>query len=150
MIDIVRKVGKNIFSEYIQNFGFGQKTGITMDGEVYAQIPNVDRWTTSTLYTNSFGQGIAATVLQMATAYSVIANGGVYMKPYIVEKMTLENGQVFKNEAQPLRRVLQKSTTELVTNMMVEGATIGYAKRGAVPGYKIAGKTGTSQIAGRG
>ena len=149
MIDIVKKVGKNIFSEYIRDFWFGIRTNITMKEEVFAEIENVDKWSRSKLYTNSFWQGIATTLIQMAAAYGVLANGGIYMQPYLVDSITLPNGQIQKTEPVEMRRVVKSETTKLVTDMMVEGATIWYAKKGAVPWYKIAGKTGTSQIPSR-
>ena len=150
MIDIVKKVGKNIFAEYIRDFWFGIRTNITMKEEVFAEMESVDKWSRSKLYTNSFGQGIATTLIQMAAAYGVLANGGIYMQPYLVDSITLPNGQVQKTEPVEMRRVVKSETTKLVTDMMVEGATIWYAKKGAVAGYKIAGKTGTSQIPSRG
>lgn len=86
----------------------------------------------------------------MATAYGVIANGGVYMEPYIVDSITLGDGTVIQNAPKPLRRVIKEDTSKQVTAMLVEGATIGFAKKGSVEGYDVAGKTGTSQIASKG
>ncbi len=86
----------------------------------------------------------------MAAAYSVLANGGVYMEPYIVDSITLGDGTVIKNAPKPLRRVIKEDTSKQVTAMLVEGATIGFAKKGSVEGYDVAGKTGTSQIASKG
>ncbi len=95
----------------------------------------------------SFGQGITATPLQMAAAYSVLANGGVYMEPYIVKSIDLPSGATVENAPKPLRRVISEQTASRVTAMLVEGTRVGFAKKGAVPGYDVAGKTGTSQIA---
>lgn len=86
----------------------------------------------------------------MAAAYSVLANGGIYMEPYIVDSITLGDGTVNKNTPKPLRRVIKEDTSKQVTAMLVEGATIGFAKKGSVEGYDVAGKTGTSQIASKG
>jgi len=80
----------------------------------------------------SFGQGITASVLQMAAAYSVLANGGIYMEPYIVDSITNVNGQVIKNTPTPLRRVIKEETSKKITAMLTEGATIGFAKKGSV------------------
>jgi len=68
----------------------------------------------------AFGQGITATVLQMATAYSVIANGGVYMQPYVVDSLTLADGTVVKNSPTPLRRVIKEETSKKVIAMLTE------------------------------
>ena len=86
----------------------------------------------------------------MAAAYSVIANGGVYMQPYIVDSLTLADGTVIKNTPTPLRRVIKEDTSKKVIAMLTEGSKIGFAKKGAVEGFDVAGKTGTSQIAAKG
>lgn len=77
----------------------------------------------------SFGQGITANLLQMAAAYSVIANGGVYMQPYIVDSVILPSGNVITNAPQPLRRVIKEETSKKLIAMLTEGATIGFAKK---------------------
>ncbi len=98
----------------------------------------------------SFGQGIVVTPLQMATAYSVLANGGVYMQPYIVDHEVRADGTVTKTQPQPVRRVISEETSKKIIAMLTEGVRVGFAKKGGVPGYDIAGKTGTSQIASKG
>lgn len=150
MIDIVQKIGKSLFYKYINDFGFGGKTNITLEWEVYGRIDPYEKWSRAKLFTMAFGQGITATVLQMATAYSVIANGGIYMQPYVVDSLTLADGTVVKNSPTPLRRVIKESTSKKVIAMLTEGAKIGFAKKGSVEGYDVAGKTGTSQIAAKG
>lgn len=101
-------------------------------------------------FTMSFGQGINMTMLQMAAAYSVLANGGVYMQPYIVESIEYPDGRVIPTVPIPLRRVIKEETSKTITAMLVDGAQNGFAAKGSVPGYAIAGKTGTSQIPYRG
>ncbi|NDK19896.1 penicillin-binding protein 2 [Candidatus Gracilibacteria bacterium] len=150
MIDIVQKIGKSLFYKYINDFGFGQKTNITLDGEVFGKIDPYEKWARVKLFTMAFGQGITATVLQMASAYSALANGGVYMQPYIVDSLTLADGTVVKNTPTPLRRVIKEDTSKKIIAMLTEGAKIGFAKKGGVDGYDVAGKTGTSQIAAKG
>ncbi len=150
MIDIVQKIWKSLFAKYISDFGFGQKTNITLEGEVFGKIEPYEKWSRAKLFTMSFGQGITANLLQMAAAYSVIANGGVYMQPYIVDSVILPSGNVITNAPQPLRRVIKEETSKKLIAMLTEGATIGFAKKGAVEGYNVAGKTGTSQIASKG
>ena len=78
----------------------------------------------------SFGQGITATMLQMAAAYSALANGGVYMQPYIVESMTYPNGKTVETVPTPLRRVVKEDTAKEVTAMLVDGVENGFAKEG--------------------
>lgn len=150
MIEIVDKVGKSLFDSYMRDFGFGSRTNITLDGENTVQIAPYEKWSRVQFFTMSFGQGISVNMLQMASAYNVLANGGIYMKPYIVESITYPNGKKIDNAPMALRRVIKEETSKQITAMMIDGAKRGWAKEGAVPGYAIAGKTGTSQIPYRG
>lgn len=150
MIRIVQRVGKALLHKYLLDFGFGETTGITLDGEVFSKIDPYEKWPTSKLLTSSYGLWVSVTPLQMAAAYSVIANGGIYMKPYIVEQIQYADGKIVEYEPQALRRVLKETTSKTVTEMLVTGVEAWVAKNGAVKGYSIAGKTGTSQIAYRG
>ncbi len=150
MINIVEKIWKALFYEYLLDFGFSSKTDITLDGEAYAQIGSYEKWSRAQFFTMSFGQGINATMLQMATAYSVIANGGIYMQPYIVESLLYPDGRKIETAPNPLRRVIKEETAKQVVAMLVDGVRNGFARAGWVLWYTIAGKTGTSQIAFRG
>lgn len=146
MINIVEKVGRSLFDSYMRDFGFGAKTNISLDGEVFSNIPAYDKWSRTQFFTMSFGQGISTTMIQMASAYNVLANGGIYMKPYIVESITYPNGKKVDTVPLPLKRVIKEETSKTVTAMLADGAKNGYAAKGAVEGYAIAGKSGTSQI----
>lgn len=150
MINIIEKVGRSLFDTYIHNFGFGTKTNITLDGEVFSQLPPQDKWSRAQFFNMSFGQGISATMIQMASAFNVLANGGKYMQPYIVESITYPNGKKVDTVPLALRRVIKEETSKTITAMLVDGVRSGYASKGGVPGYSVAGKTGTSQIAYRG
>lgn len=150
MIDIIEKVGPSLFYKYIHDFGFGMKTNITLDGEQYAQISPYEKWSRTQFFTMSFGQGINVSMLQMAAAYSVLANGGVYMEPHIVESLTYADGRKVENVPTPLRRVIKEETAKKITAMLVDSVKNGFAAKGGVPGYMVAGKTGTSQIPYRG
>lgn len=75
MITIVEKIGKSLFAQYLVDFGFNNKTNLTTDGEVYAQMAPYEKWPRAQFFNMSFGQGVSVTMLQMATAYSVLANG---------------------------------------------------------------------------
>lgn len=138
MIDIVEKVGRSLFDSYIRNFGFGVKTNVTLDGEVFSQIAPYDRWSRAQFFTMSFGQGISTTMLQMASAYNVLANGGIYMKPYLVESITYPDGKVIPTAPTPVRRVIKEETSKAITAMLVDGVRNGFAAAGAVPGYTMA------------
>jgi stage V sporulation protein D (sporulation-specific penicillin-binding protein) len=146
MISIIEKIGPSLFYKYIQDFGFGTKTNITLDGENYAQISPYEKWSRTQFFTMSFGQGINATLLQMAAAYSVLANGWVYMEPHIVESITYPDGKKIDTIPTPVRRVIKEETSRKITAMLVDGVRNGFAKKWWVAGYTMAGKTGTSQI----
>lgn len=142
----ITRAGKEMLHAGIQKFGFGQKTGVELAGEAAGRVK--DPKAADIDYANmTFGQGIATTSLQMVTAMSSIANGGVKVEPHILAKKVLANGEletVHKNFAND--RVMSKETADTVANMMigvVEGGS-GYLTR--MPGYKIAGKTGTAQV----
>lgn len=146
MIDIIQKVWPSLFNKYIGDFGLGTKSNITLDGEHYAQISPYEKWSRTQFFTMSFGQGINITLLQMAAAYSVLANGGVYMEPYIVESLTYPDGRKIDTIPTPLRRVIKEESSKEITAMLIDSVRNGYAKKWWVAGYTIAGKTGTSQI----
>ena len=133
MITIVEKIGKALFSQYLHDFGFSNKTNLTMDGEVYSQIGAYERWPRTQFFNMSFGQGITATMLQMAAAYSALANGGIYMQPYIVESMVYPDGKKIESVPTPQRRVIKESTSKQITAMLVDGVKNGFAKDGSVP-----------------
>lgn len=146
MVDIISKIGPPIFYKYIFDFGFGNKSNITLDGETTSRIDPYEKWSRAQFFTMSFGQGIDVTMLQMAAAYSVLANGGIYMEPYIVESIVYPDGKKVDTIPTPVRRVIKEDTAKKITYMLVDGVRNGFAAKGGVPGYTIAGKTGTSQI----
>jgi stage V sporulation protein D (sporulation-specific penicillin-binding protein) len=150
MIRIVQKVWKALMHKYFTDLGFSQTTGITLDGEVSSKIDPYEKWPTSKLLTTSYGLWISVTPLQMASAYATIASGGVYMKPYIVDSITYNDGKQVVYEPEPIRRVLKESTAETVIDMLVYSVDKWVAKNGAVEWYSVAWKTGTAQIAYRG
>ncbi len=150
MVRIVQRVGKALLYNYFQEFWFWEKTGISLDGEISGRLEEYQKWSRAKLFTSSYGLWISVTPLQMANAYSVIANGGVYMKPNIVKKMSFPDGRVIETEPQALRRVISEKTSRIVTSMLVEGVEWWAAENGYVPWYTLAWKTGTAQISYRG
>jgi cell division protein FtsI (penicillin-binding protein 3) len=145
------KIGVRLGSErlfnYLRSFGFGERTGIDLPGETSGYLRDRKQWFGVDLATIAFGQGVSATVIQQCAAISAIANGGVVMKPYLVEKITSENGEVLQEFA-PMsrRRVISPDVAKVVTRMM-ESVTAegGTGTNAAVDGYRVAGKTGTAQ-----
>ncbi len=146
MVRIAQRIGKALMYKYFVDFGFDEETGISLQWEVSAKIDPYEKWPDSKLLTSSYGLWISVTPLQMAVAYSVIANGGIYMKPYIVDKIHFPDGKDVVYKPQAVRRVLKPSTSKTVTQMLVTSVNEGVAKRGGVEGYSVAWKTGTSQI----
>lgn len=145
----MQKIGHKTFAEYVQKFGFGEKTGIELDGESAGFIGHLTAKKVRDIYpaTASFGQGITVTPLQMINAYSVLANGGMLMKPFLVKELLHSDGK--KDTTQPLqiRRVISERSAALITGMLVNVVEHGHAKRAQLKGYYVAGKTGTAQVA---
>jgi len=154
VVYVVKKLGKEKFRDYVERFGFGTKTGIELDTESPGTIESlsVNKGDAVDCYTAtaSFGQGITVTPLQMVSAFSAIANGGKLMKPYIVKRIEYPNGKVEETHPTEVRQVVDKHTADTVAAMMVRVVDYSEGKNGKVPGYYIAGKTGTAQIAGPG
>ena len=150
MVRIVQKIWKALLHKYLVDFWFGETTNITLQWEVSAKIDPYEKWPVSKLLTSSYWLWISVTPVQMASAYSVLANGGIYMQPYIVERINFPDGKEMLFAPQPIRRVLKESTSKTVTQMLVSSVNDGVAKNGWVKWYNIAGKTGTSQIVYRG
>lgn len=124
MINIVQKVGKPLFYEYLKKFGLGDITGITLDGEHTGSLEAYEKWPKAKLFTMTFGQGIQVNLIQMAAAYAVLANGGVYMQPYIVQKRVYPDGDTVDTEPIPVRRVISTTTSQKITAMLTESARV--------------------------
>ncbi|MFA5916937.1 MAG: penicillin-binding protein 2 [Candidatus Gracilibacteria bacterium] len=150
MIRIVQKIGKALLYNYQQAFGFGEPTNITLDGEAFSVLPNYEKRSKAQLYTMSYGLGISATPIQIAAAYSALANGGVYVKPNIIKSIKTPSGKVITFKPEITHRVVKESTAKIITSMLVDSVDNGFAKNGKVEGYNLAGKTGTAQIAYKG
>ena len=145
------KIGKKLERKrlygYLRDFGFGKKTGVDLPGEENGTLHAPEGWFEIDLATISFGQGVSVTALQMAAAMGAIANGGMLMEPYLVEKIVDgEGAQVYHRQPYAVRRVVSETTANQVRKMMI-GVTEqgGTGTKGAVVGYQVAGKTGTAQ-----
>ena len=141
------KMGKERLYRYISAFGFGEKTRIGLPGEGKGIVHHPRYWSPVALDTISFGQGISVTGVQLATALSAIANGGSLMKPYVVEKITNEKGEVVQSfKPETIRKVISEETARKVRVLLKAATEKGGTGEGAVPaGYEVAGKTGTAQ-----
>jgi cell division protein FtsI (penicillin-binding protein 3) len=134
--------------DYLRAFGLGQPTGIGLPGEIPGDLPPVSQWAGDTRYTLAFGQGVAVTALQMAEVYATIANGGVRVRPTLVEGTTSAAGTYTPAAPSPSKRVIQAKTARELLQILeqVPGVdALGGQPWGVIPGYAIAAKTGTSQ-----
>ncbi|MFH1404772.1 MAG: penicillin-binding protein 2 [Patescibacteria group bacterium] len=147
MIFAMRETTPRKFSNYIKDFGFGQKTGIMLETESQGNISSLEEASEIYAATASFGQGITVTPLQIANAYSAIANGGVLKKPYIIDEIRYPDGKIEKTSPTDIKRVIDSKTSNLVSAMLVSVIEHGHGKRAGVDGYYIGGKTGTAQVA---
>ena len=146
-VELGRKLGKEKFYKYIKAFGFGEPTGIELTGEQGGIIPySTDIIKEVNLATMSYGHGIAVTPIQLVNAISAIANGGNLMKPRLVSHLIDNEGNVVMvNEPKVKRQVISKSTSDTMLEMMESVVTEGTGTNAYVPGYRVAGKTGTAQ-----
>jgi cell division protein FtsI/penicillin-binding protein 2 len=140
-------MGPTNFYTFMSRFGFGRLTGVNLQGEADGtmHVPGDPDWSESNLLTNSFGQGIAVTPLQMITAVSAIANDGLMMQPNIVSKI-VKGDQVNYSQPIALGRPISADTAHIVRDMMVAVVQNGLDGGASLPGYTIAGKTGTAEI----
>ena len=146
-IKIGQKLGYQKFYEYLQKFGFGEKTGLDTIGERTGYIRTISDTRPVDQATIYFGQGMSSSSIQLITAMSVIANGGKLVRPYLVRAVKDQNGHITKsNTPYVVRRVLSPSVAKRVTRIL-EGVVTekGTAPKAAIEGFQVAGKTGTSQ-----
>lgn len=147
MVWLSEKIGKEKMYEYVKQYGFGRKSGIELDNESAGKVDDVKTWSNTQRATISFGQGMTSTPLQMVVAINTIANKGKLMQPYIIEKAVSSNGKEEITQPKELTTVISSETAAKVAGMMVSVVEHGHGKKAAVDGYKVAGKTGTAQVA---
>ena len=146
LVFAMREAGKETFTKYVKAFGFGERTGIELDTEAAGNVSSLDKRGDIFAATASFGQGITVTPLQMVVAYAAIANGGILKKPMIVEEVRHADGSKEERHTTDVRRVMEAKTSRLLGAMLISVIEHGHGQRAAVPGYYIAGKTGTAQV----
>ena len=145
MIHLALELGNAKFSEYQSLFGFGQTTGIDLPGETTGIVYG-DKMTTIDAACNSFGQTINVNMMQMMASYCSIINGGMLFQPHVVKRIESANGEVVKeNKATLIRQTVTMSTSKLLRRYLKNTVESGTAKKVAVTGYSVAGKTGTAQ-----
>jgi cell division protein FtsI/penicillin-binding protein 2 len=147
MAKISTMLGPEKLYQGLRAFGIGHRTGADLEGEVIGDLraPGDWRWHESDLATNSFGQGLAVTPLQMIVAVAAIANDGVLMKPYVVAEKVYGDGHREQAHPAPIDWAVSPETAHLVAEMMAQTVEQGI-ERAKVPGYRVAGKSGTAQL----
>lgn len=149
MMFVADKLGHERLADYAKKYGFGQKTGIELAPESSADISSLDRKGQIYAAVGSFGQGLTATPIQLAAAYSAIANQGLMPKPYIVSEVRYPDGKKEITQTQNSQPVISARTAKLLSGMLVSVVENHY-RAAKIPGYYVAGKTGTAQIAEKG
>lgn len=144
---ISTRMGPTNFYNAMRSFGIGRTTGIDLEGEAGGTLylPGDPNWSESQLATNSYGQGVATTPLQMLVAVNAIANGGLMMQPHVMHQV-IDGDTVITSQPSALGRPISAETARIVTEMMVTVVQDGLDGNARLPGYTIAGKTGTAEI----
>jgi cell division protein FtsI (penicillin-binding protein 3) len=140
-----KQVGKERLYGFLKSFGFGQKSGSGLPGEERGILPDVEGWSGTQQYTIPFGQGLSVTALQVASVYATVANGGVRVTPHVI-RGTVTDGKLKPAPRATSRRVVSAKTAATLRTML-EAVTSdqGTAPAARITGYRVAGKTGTSQ-----
>ncbi|WP_411676274.1 penicillin-binding transpeptidase domain-containing protein [Caproicibacter sp.] len=139
-------LGPNLFYKYFDAFGFTAKTGIDLPGESRSIYYTAAQLTPINLAIESFGQSFTITPIQMITACAAVANGGYLVKPHVVDRILDSDGNIVKSaDTTPKRQVVSNDTSKRISAILRQDATTGTAKSGYIPGYRVAGKTGTSE-----
>ncbi len=140
------KVGTTRLYDYLRAFGLGQPSGLKFPGESSGVVGDPTTWSASQRYTIPFGQGLSVNALQVASVYATIANGGVRVTPRLVKGFVQPDGSL-EPTAAPARTSVMKPSTAHQVETMLEAVTTdqGTAPEAAIPGYRVAGKTGTAQ-----
>ncbi len=145
-IFVQRAVGSDALRDYFEKFGFGATTGIELAAESPGDLSLLKKKSDIYFATASYGQGMSATPLQLASAYGAIANGGVLMQPQIVSDVRWSDTHHETHDPKQVRQVISARTATLLGGMLVSVVENGHGKKAGVPGYWIAGKTGTAQV----
>ena len=139
-------LGAERYYRYMTAFGFGRPTGLGLPGESRGQLREPPRWSTLSLPTLSLGQEVSVTALQMVTAFSAVANGGTMMRPRLVKSVFNAQGRETRRfEPEAVRQVIAPETARTLTRILISVVEAGTGHNAAIPGYAVAGKTGTAQ-----
>jgi len=143
---IAEKLGKQKLYFYARAFGFGNYTGISLPAESRGVLRRIKNWSETSLYCTSFGQEVSATPLQIAQAFSVIANNGLLIAPKLIKKIVASSGRtLYQSKKSVVRKVISPETAKTVKELLLNVTENGTAIRAKIKGWKICAKTGTAQ-----
>jgi cell division protein FtsI (penicillin-binding protein 3) len=145
-VHVANRVGASTMSRYLARFGLGEPTGVGFPGESSGIVPPLSAWTDTSLATIAYGQGLAATPLQMVSVFATIANGGRRVQPTFVRGTVGPDGRFVEHDPPEVRRVVSAATAEMVSRMLAYAVEHGTGENARITGYQVAGKTGTARI----
>ncbi len=144
-IKIAQRLGNRRFYDYIRKFGFGGRLGVDLPGEASGTLRSIRQWSGLSLASMSFGHEISVTPIQMVSAIAAIANGGVLIRPRLTQAI-LKNGVLDRTfEPEGIQTVLSEETSRQMINILKSVVKTGTGAKAAIPGFEVAGKTGTAQ-----
>jgi len=146
MVFVALKLGADRMIDYLTKFGFGQATGIDLQGETTPSLKSRSAWYDVDLATTGFGQGISVTPIELLTAFSALANNGKMMQPKVVTAFENASGEITKVPSVVKGQPISEKTAKVMTEILVNAVEKGEAQWTKLPGYRIAGKTGTASI----
>jgi cell division protein FtsI (penicillin-binding protein 3) len=146
VVEVAERLGAARLATYLSKFGLGQVTGIGFPGESAGLMLPLYLWSDTSLATMAYGQGIAVTPLQMISVYATIANGGVWVQPRLVRGTVDPEGAFHPAPSSSTRRVVSDETAQMVTRMLAFAVKAGTGAAARIPGFRVAGKTGTARI----
>jgi cell division protein FtsI (penicillin-binding protein 3) len=142
---VAERVGSAQLASVLARFGYGSPTGVGFPGEAGGVVPDLLDWTDITRATVSYGQGISMTPLQMAAVYATVANDGTWVQPRLVRGTSGPDGEIEELPDEAPRRVLSEGTASMLTRMLASVVETGTGLAAQIPGYQVAGKTGTAR-----
>ena len=146
VVKMIEKVGPKTLYDISRDFGFGSKTGISLNGEIAGKLNPFSEWSSVSLGQIAMGHEIGVTALQLATAYSAVANGGYLVKPSLIKQIIDHNNDiVYEERPSIIRKLADENTMKNMRDILRGVITRGTGKNAEIPGWKIAGKTGTAQ-----
>jgi cell division protein FtsI (penicillin-binding protein 3) len=142
---VAARLGSEELASVLARFGYGEPTGVGFPGEAGGVVPELPSWTDITRATVAYGQGISMTPLQMAAVYATVANDGIWVQPRLVRGTSGPDGRLEEAPVGESRRVLSERTATMLTRMLASVVETGTGGAAQIPGYQVAGKTGTAR-----